>query len=93
MRAEIQKVLNNLYHADTVDVEQLNLLVSYIESLEYKAKSMEKTVAKLMKIMEYEMMPIEFIHKRINFNDTIGADTDQLRTLLGDYMDGKGKDN
>lgn len=28
-----QKVLNDLYHKDTIDVKELNILVSYIEYL------------------------------------------------------------
>ena len=40
MKAEIQKALNDLYHSDSIDVDKLNLVISYIESLEYKNRCM-----------------------------------------------------
>lgn len=87
MKAEIQKALNDLYHSDSIDVDKLNLVISYIESLEYKNRCMAMDVAKLTKKIEYEMMPIEYIKKRIDFYAEWSDQAEPLKALLEDYMD------
>lgn len=87
MKTEIQKALNDLYHSDSIDVDKLNLVISYIENLEYKNKAMAMDVAKLTKKIEYEMMPIEYIKKRIDYYSEWLDQAEPLRTLLEDYMD------
>ena len=51
MRAEVQKALNKLYH-DGVDLELINLVISYIEKLESENADLLKKLARL--VMEYD---------------------------------------
>lgn len=87
MKAEIQKALNDLYHSDNIDVELLNQVISCIENLEYRNKALANDVARLTKKIEYEMIPIEYIKKRIDFYAEWSDQAEPLRTLLEDYMD------
>ena len=52
MRTEVQKVLNELYHKDMIEVEKLNLVISYIEFLESVNNELGKKVAKMFKLLE-----------------------------------------
>ena len=51
MRTEVQKALNKLYH-DGVDLELINLVISYIEKLESENADLLKKLARL--VMEYD---------------------------------------
>lgn len=51
MRSEVQKALNKLYH-DGVDLELINLLISYIEKLESENAELMKKLAKLVMLYD-----------------------------------------
>ena len=51
MRAEVQKALNELYH-DGVDLELINLVISYIEKLENENAELMKKLAKLVMLYD-----------------------------------------
>lgn len=38
---EIQKILNKLYHTDTLSIREINKLISYINFLERKVAELE----------------------------------------------------
>lgn len=84
----MQKAINDLYHKEGIDIKLVNVIVSYIEMQDYKLKETVSTNAKLIKKIAYEMMPIAFIERQIELTDS-----DDLRRLLGEYMDGKGEEH
>lgn len=51
MRAEVQKALNELYH-DGVDLELINLVISYIEKLESENAELMNKLAKLVMLYD-----------------------------------------
>lgn len=51
MKSEVQKALNELYH-DGVDLELINLVISYIEKLENENAELLKKLAKLVMLYD-----------------------------------------
>lgn len=73
MKAEIQKALNDLYHSDSISVELLNQVISYIEKLENHIR--------------YETIPIEYIEHEIELLADFTDEVAPLKSLLRDYME------
>jgi len=72
MKTEIQKALNDLYHSDSIDVELLNQVISYIEKLENHIR--------------YETIPIEYIEHEIELNEDFADEVAPLRDLIKNYL-------
>ena len=73
MKAEIQRALNSLYHNDSIDVELLNQVISYIEKLENHIR--------------YETIQIEYIEHEIELLADFTDEVAPLKGLLRDYME------
>lgn len=73
MKAEIQKALNSLYHNDSIGVELLNQVISYIEKLENHIR--------------YKTIPVEYIEHRIGLYEDWHEDVEPLVNMLKDWMD------
>lgn len=52
MNVEVQKALNQLYHSGDIDIELLNLVISYIEMLESENDRLKLQIAKLVKLYD-----------------------------------------